>query len=73
MRLIPKIVPKWSACIPGLADAEEVLVHKDHRSMVKFESQDDGDYRTISSIISRMSKDAPSKVEENWRKFRGGS
>ncbi|KAF8526899.1 hypothetical protein BU17DRAFT_39960, partial [Hysterangium stoloniferum] len=58
----PVIVPKHSAVVPGMVDAEAVGLNKDHSGMIKFDSPDDGDYWTVSTTIELMVR----SIAEEW-------
>lgn len=61
-----KIVPKWSAALPGAVNAEIIPIQKDHISMVKFTSAEDNDFTTIAGTIRRMMKTSEDRVTRNW-------
>ncbi|CAH0055794.1 unnamed protein product [Clonostachys solani] len=42
-----QVVPRASAVVPGQADAESILIHADHKNMVKFLSKQDVGYTTV--------------------------
>jgi len=50
----PVIVPKYSAVVPGMVNAEVVVLYKDHSGMVKFKSPTDCDFGTVSTTIKLM-------------------
>ncbi|KAI5456651.1 hypothetical protein BGZ63DRAFT_395954 [Mariannaea sp. PMI_226] len=55
---ISKVVPKASAVVPGQANSESIVIHADHRNMVKFHSQKDPGYTTILECLVIMTRDA---------------
>lgn len=61
---LSKIVPQDSAVIPGLADAEELGINKDHRGMVRFEYREDPDYVQVVYFLKKMKENAKWKKEE---------
>ncbi|KAG8169205.1 hypothetical protein KVR01_001954 [Diaporthe batatas] len=60
------VVPRASAVVPGQADAEPIVIHANHRDMVKFDSQEDVGYETVSEHIQIMIKSAPEKIQSRW-------
>jgi hypothetical protein len=61
-------VPRNLAVIEGNADAEVVALHGDHSQLVKFEERGDDDYDRVVRYISRLVKEAPTIVEEKWKR-----
>ncbi|KAJ5216450.1 uncharacterized protein N7498_002857 [Penicillium cinerascens] len=59
------IVPRFSAVIPGMTNAERIVIHADHREMVRFESKSDDGYRAVSTRIFRMTEKA-SELDPQW-------
>ncbi|KAB5514886.1 hypothetical protein GE09DRAFT_980434, partial [Coniochaeta sp. 2T2.1] len=51
--LTDQVVPRASAVVPGQADAEPIVMHADHRNMIRFSSKS-GDYSTVSEHIQIM-------------------
>lgn len=62
-----QVVPPGSAVIPGARDSQDIVIHKDHSEMVKYDSLADTDYMAVVSYISQMVKEAPAKVKDVWR------
>ncbi|PSN60505.1 hypothetical protein BS50DRAFT_593611 [Corynespora cassiicola Philippines] len=60
------VVPKASAVVPGSANAEQIMIHADHREMVKFESEEDSDYEKVSDHLIMMVEAAGSVVSLRW-------
>lgn len=60
------VVPKASAVVPGAADAEQIMIHADHREMVKFESKKDNDYEKVSDHLIIMVESAGSVISLRW-------
>ncbi|KAF7551743.1 hypothetical protein G7Z17_g4777 [Cylindrodendrum hubeiense] len=60
------VVPKASAVVPGQADAEPIVAHGDHISMVKFPSRDNVDYTTVSEQLQIMAMEAEDTVQSRW-------
>lgn len=46
--LILQVVPRASAVVPWVADAEPIVIHADHINMTKFASNEDNGYKTVS-------------------------
>lgn len=61
-----QVVPKASAVVPGAADAEQIMIHADHREMVRFESKEDNDYEKVSDHLIVMVEKAGSVVGLRW-------
>lgn len=57
---------KSSAVVPGVADAEPIAIHADHRNMVKFGSKEDPGYETVSGHLQMMARTAPVEVQRGW-------
>uniref|UniRef100_A0A0B7KK83 DUF676 domain-containing protein n=1 Tax=Bionectria ochroleuca TaxID=29856 RepID=A0A0B7KK83_BIOOC len=60
------VVPKVSAVVPGQADAEPIVIHADHISMVKFASKENADYKMVVEQLQIMALDAEEKVRSRW-------
>jgi hypothetical protein len=65
-----QLVPKSSAIVPGMVNAEANILYKDHVGMAKFEHAGDGDLQTLSLHLSWMVQTAPPKVEERWERYK---
>jgi hypothetical protein len=61
-----QVVPKASAVVPGAADAEQIMIHANHREMVKFESKEDNDYEKVSDHLIIMVESADSVIGLRW-------
>ena len=61
-----QIVPKWSAVVPGTPNAAEFGIDEDHIQMTKFSSADDQGYKKVARTLLFMTREANSKVEQNW-------
>jgi hypothetical protein len=61
-----QVVPRASAVVPGVADAEPIAIHADHINMVKFASKEDGGYKTVAGQLRLMARDARSTVFARW-------
>lgn len=63
---IEQVVPRASAVVPGQADAEPIVIHADHRNMVRYTSRGDSGYNTISGHLRIMARAAPEEVRRRW-------
>ena len=63
------MVPKYSVVIRGLPDAEEIPLAANHKSMVKYRSSEDENFREVVQRIMIMTRNASAKVEENLRRW----
>lgn len=61
-----KVVPKATAVVPGQADAEPIVIHADHKNMVKFLSRQDVGYTTVSEHLQIMMVDAERIIRSRW-------
>jgi hypothetical protein len=61
-----KVVPYFSAVVPGATNATDLMIHKNHSDMVKFESEQDEDYIQVARMLSLMSLKAKTKISQNW-------
>ena len=68
-----QIVGKDSAFVAGTKNVPLIGLHKDHINMVKFASEDDEDYKTVSSHLLLMSRDAPTRIARAWKRKRTSS
>lgn len=62
------MVPKASAVVPGIADAEQIMIHADHKTMVKFESTEDNGYEIVSGHLWDMAESAGEAIALRWAK-----
>jgi hypothetical protein len=60
------VVPKASAVVPGHADAEPIVIHANHTSMVRYPSRQDVGYVTVSEHLQIMAGDATGNVQQRW-------
>lgn len=60
------MVPKASAVVPGHADAEPIVIHANHTSMVRYPSRQDVGYVTVSEHLQIMARDAPGIIRQQW-------
>ena len=61
-----QVVPKASAVVPGMADAEPIVIHADHINMVKFAAKEENGYRTVSGHIRIMAQSAGEVISSRW-------
>jgi hypothetical protein len=61
-----KVVPRYSAVVPGATNAPPLRINKNHVDMVKFESEQDEDYIEVARTLFLMSLEAKKKISENW-------
>jgi hypothetical protein len=55
-----------SAVVLGHADAEPIVIHADHTSMVRYPSRQNVGYVTVSEHLQIMAKDATGNVRQRW-------
>ena len=63
-----QVVPRASAVVPG-QNGEPIVIHADHRKMVKYMSREDNGYNVISEHLQIMASDAPKEI---WRRCEAG-
>jgi hypothetical protein len=63
---VQQVVPRASAVVPGAADGEPIAIHADHIHMVKFGSQSDSGYRTVSGHLQLMATRAGDAIGQRW-------
>lgn len=61
-----QIVPKASAVVPGVLDAEAIEIRKSHVAMVKFQKASEDDFQTVVGHIDLMCEKAEEKITGNW-------
>jgi hypothetical protein len=59
-------VPKSSAVVPGAKGVGVIAINRDHRTMVRFSTAEDTEFRKIWGTISVMEKSCVGKIERNW-------
>jgi hypothetical protein len=52
--------------VPGAADGEPIAIHADHINMVKFKSDSDSGYQTVSGHLRLMAARAGSSIGVRW-------
>jgi alpha-beta hydrolase superfamily lysophospholipase len=60
------VVPRASAVVPGHANAESIVIPKDHINMAKFISKEDSGYEKISEYLQIMVADASDQIQLRW-------
>jgi hypothetical protein len=55
-----------SAIVPGVADAESIAIHANHKNIVKFVSQTDGGYEKVSEYLILMARRAGDTISNRW-------
>jgi hypothetical protein len=58
LRYCYQLVPKASAVVPGVINAEQVLLYKDHINMTKFSTECDSDFQTLCRHLRKMADQA---------------
>jgi hypothetical protein len=53
-----QVVPKASAVVPNMADAELIVIYTDYINMVKIAAKKDNRYRTVSGYIRIIAQSA---------------
>ncbi len=61
-----QVVPLASAVVPSAADAEPIVIHADHINMVKFASEGDSGYKTVSGHLRVMAQRASDVITSRW-------
>jgi hypothetical protein len=56
--------------VPGVVDAEAIVIHTDHINMVKFTSKEDSGYKKVSGHLRIMVQSASDVVASKWAKER---
>ncbi|ORY63374.1 uncharacterized protein BCR38DRAFT_394255 [Pseudomassariella vexata] len=67
------VVPRASAVVPGQADAEPVVIHSNHKNMVKFNSRTDDGYITLPEHLMIMMRAAGNSIRSRWQVAVAGS
>ncbi|KAK3897210.1 P-loop containing nucleoside triphosphate hydrolase protein [Staphylotrichum tortipilum] len=62
------VVPRASAVVPGHADAEPIVIHANHTSMVRYPSRQNSGYMTVSENLQIMAMDAKEHVQQRWER-----
>ncbi|CAH0021637.1 unnamed protein product [Clonostachys rhizophaga] len=60
------VVPRTSAVPADQSDAEPIVIHADHKNMVKYSSREDDGYRTICGHIRLLISDSSEHVKSKW-------
>ncbi|GLB39606.1 hypothetical protein LshimejAT787_0701160 [Lyophyllum shimeji] len=64
------LVPRSSAVVPGVRDAQAIAINKDHSGMSKFASSEDDDFRTVLESVRGMVRKAPDKIKGEWQRYK---
>ena len=62
------MVPKSSAVVPGVLDAESIAIMANHLEMTKYRSKIDMGYKKVSGHLQLIIREANTKVQLNWGK-----
>jgi hypothetical protein len=60
-------VPRDSAVLPGVANAQSAAIHANHIDMVKFASAEDPGYKVVSQHLQLWARDAPKATKARWK------
>ncbi|KAL9131006.1 MAG: hypothetical protein Q9217_000948 [Psora testacea] len=60
------VVQRYSAVVPGTADAKPIAIHADHVNMVKFLSKENDGYRTVSGHLRIMAESVCNVIASRW-------
>ncbi|VUC28876.1 unnamed protein product [Clonostachys rosea] len=61
-----QVVPRSSAVPADQSDAEPIVIHADHKNMVKYSSREDDGYRTICGHIQILISSSSGHVKSKW-------
>ncbi|CCA76182.1 hypothetical protein PIIN_10175, partial [Serendipita indica DSM 11827] len=59
-------VPRRSAAIPGDRNGTTIVLHADHRNLVRFSSRENENYKTIQFYLKDYVESAPEAIREKW-------
>ncbi|CCA74747.1 hypothetical protein PIIN_08705, partial [Serendipita indica DSM 11827] len=59
-------VPHRSAVIAGDRNATTIVLHTDHRNLVRFSSKENGNYKTVRFHLNDYVDTAPEAIREKW-------
>lgn len=62
------MVPKSSAVVPGVLDAESIAIMANHLEMTKYRSENDIGYKKVSGHLQLIIQEANTKIQQNWDK-----
>ena len=65
-----QVVPKDSATIPGIKNDLVVALSKDHYGLVRFESADDPDFRTVVRALILELRKSSKPINDRWAEWR---
>ncbi|CAG7850026.1 SubName: Full=Related to WD40-repeat protein (Notchless protein) {ECO:0000313/EMBL:CCA75486.1} [Serendipita indica DSM 11827] len=63
---ISSTVPHQSAVIAGDRNATTIVLHTDHRNLVRFSSKENDDYKTVHFYLKDYVNTAPEAIREKW-------
>ena len=61
-----QVVPRASAVISTVADAEPIAIPANHLNMVKFASREDAGYERVSGQLWLLTEEAPDAIGAYW-------
>ncbi|CAG7849810.1 SubName: Full=Related to kinesin light chain {ECO:0000313/EMBL:CCA74635.1} [Serendipita indica DSM 11827] len=61
-------VPHHSAIVPGDRNARTIVLHANHRNLVRFSSRESDDYKTVHFYLKAYVDSAPATVSKQWVK-----
>lgn len=64
-----KIVSRSSAVVPGQIDVHAFGLARDHLGLVKFSSEEDGEYQDFSNQLIKLFNKPYTRVFERWAKW----
>lgn len=59
-------MPRSSAVVPGMVNADVMAIKKDHREMVRFSTSEDPDFKNVARQLRLMAKAATDSVTQKW-------
>lgn len=62
-----QVVPRASAIVFGVADAEAIAIPANHLDTVKFASREDGGYERVSGHLQILVEEAPDAIDARWK------
>ena len=65
-----QVVPRAYAVVPGHADAEPIVIHANHTSMVRYPSRQDTGYVAVPEHLLVMASGATDGVQQRWARER---
>jgi len=65
-----QVVPKDSATIPGMKNDLVVALSKDHHGLVRYESADDPDFKTVVRALILELRKSSKPINDRWAEWR---